>query len=110
MTHIKLVKVFGAAEKPDNGADKEVSELFNGPFRRLVEVRLQNNAVLARHHADVPITVYCVSGSGIFSAGSDLEDSQDLHTGTRITLEAGVEHEVIADPELHILVSKFKDS
>lgn len=110
MTHIKLVKDFGSAEERENGADKAVKELYNGAFRRLVEVRLQNNAVLARHHADVPITVYCISGNGIFSAGPDLEDSQDLRGGTLITLEAGVEHEVIADPELHILVSKFKAS
>ena len=110
MTPIKLIKEFGTADEAVPAGDKEVKELFNGPFRRLVEVHLRNNAVLTRHSADVPITVFCISGKGIFSAGVDLDDSQELRPGTLITLDARVEHEVIADPDLHILVSKFKDS
>ena len=110
MKHIRLIKQFGIEIEHDQVSDKYVNQLFDGTFRRLVEVRLQNNAVLSRHHADVPITVYCLSGNGVFSAGSDLEDEQELRAGTLITLEAGVEHEVIADPALHILVTKFKDS
>jgi len=90
--------------------DKDVRELFNGPFRRLVEVRLQNGATLARHHAKEPITVFCVAGTGVFTAGPALEDSQPMRAGTLITLEAGVEHEVVADPRLHLIVTKFKDS
>lgn len=110
MKHIKLLGELGADADWEHLSDKVVNQLFDGAFRRIVEVRLRNNAVLSRHHAAVPITVYCISGNGIFSAGVSLEDSQDLRPGTLITLEAGVEHEVIADPDLHILVSKFKDS
>ncbi|MFM9905218.1 MAG: hypothetical protein ACKVQJ_11685 [Pyrinomonadaceae bacterium] len=110
MKYIELIKELEA----DNGAgplnDKTVNQLFDGAFRRIVEVRLRNGAVLSRHHADVPITVYCVSGTGVFNAGADLENTQGLKAGTLITIEAGVEHEVIANPELHILVTKFKDS
>ncbi len=29
--------------------------------------------------------------------------------GTLITLEAEIEHEVVAEPEIHILVTKFKE-
>ena len=110
MKHIELLGELGSYIDVDPGEDKVVNQLYDGAFRRIVEVRLRNNGVLSRHHAAVPITVYCVSGTGIFSAGADLEDSQDLRAGTLITLEAGVEHEVIADPELHILVSKFMGS
>lgn len=110
MKHIELIGELGADTAVQQANDKAVNQLYDGAFRRIVEVRLRNHAVLSRHHADVPITVYCVSGTGIFSAGADLEDSQDLQAGTLITLEAGVEHEVIADPEIHILVTKFKDS
>ncbi len=92
----------------DDTKDKTVEQLYDGAFRRLVEVRLRNNAVLARHHADVPITVYCISGKGVFAAGSDLDEFQELRPGTLVTLEAGVEHEVVAEPEVHILVTKFK--
>ncbi|MEO6656349.1 MAG: hypothetical protein ABIO36_09740, partial [Pyrinomonadaceae bacterium] len=87
--------------------DKQVNELLKGAFRRIVEVRLKNGAVLSRHKADVPITVVCLSGSGIFTAGKDLEDSQELRAGTLITLEAGIEHEVTAAPSLHIIVTQF---
>lgn len=110
MKHIELLGELGSDIDDDTSKDKVVNQLYDGAFRRIVEVRLRNNGVLSRHHAAVPITVYCVSGTGIFSAGADLEDSQDLRAGTLITLEAGVEHEVIADPELHILVSKFMGS
>ncbi|MBK7394160.1 MAG: hypothetical protein IPI64_12830 [Chloracidobacterium sp.] len=109
MKHIELLGELETDADGDLARDKVVNQLYDGAFRRIVAVRLRNGADLSRHHADVPITVYCVSGNGKFNAGSDLEDSQDLQAGTLITLEAGVEHEVIADPELHILVTKFKD-
>jgi len=108
MKHIQLIKDIELNAEFET--DKQVNQLFDGTFRRIVEVRLQNNAVLSRHKADVPITVLCLSGSGVFTAGTDLEDSQDLRAGTLITLEAGIEHEVTADPSLHILVTKFTGS
>ena len=87
---------------------KEVSEIFNGERRRMVEVKLTNGAVLSKHKAAEPITVLCLSGSGTFRAGSDLEESQKLSPGTLITLESGVEHDVTAEPAVRILVTKFK--
>lgn len=110
MKDIKLIKVIDLSASAVLEKDKEVCELFNGAFRRLVEVRLQNGAELAKHKANEPITVFCVSGSGMFRAGSDLEDSFVLRAGALITLEAGVEHEVVAEPALHLIVTKFKDS
>ena len=110
MKHIEFIKDFDIGADTTFDKDKEVNQLFDGAFRKLVEVRLQNGAVLSRHKAKEPITVFCLSGAGVFLAGKDLEDSQTLRAGTLITLEAGVEHEVVADPTLHILVTKFKDS
>jgi quercetin dioxygenase-like cupin family protein len=110
MKHIALIAELGTHQAAADLKDKSVEQLFDGAFRRIVAVRLRNNAILSRHKADVPITVYCISGSGKFNAGEDLEDSQELRPGTLITLEADVEHEVIADPEIHILVSKFQAS
>ena len=107
---IELIKEFDLGTTPTSDKDKEVNHLFDGTFRKLVEVRLQNGAVLARHKVNEPITVFCLSGSGVFRSGTDLEDLQTLQAGTLITLEGGVEHEVVADPALHILVTKFKDS
>ena len=110
MNQIKFIKDLSQDNNSGVVGDKTVEQLFDGAYRRIVEVRLRNNAVLSRHHADVPITVYCVSGHGVFSAGEQLEDEQELSPGVLITLESGVEHEVIADPDLQILVTKFKSS
>ena len=107
MKHIELVKEFGGAATAISGPDKTVTGLYDGPFRKIVEVRLREHAVLAKHKANVPITVFCYSGTGTFLAGPQLEDEQTLIPGTLITLEADVEHEVIADPELHLIVTKF---
>lgn len=90
--------------------DKQVTEIFQGSRRRMVEVRLRHQAILAKHKALEPITVLCLSGSGVFLAGPNLEDEQELHAGTLLTLEAEVEHEAIARPSLHLLVTKFKSS
>ena len=110
MKHIELIKEFDLKAEAAFEKDKQANELFSGSFRRIIEVRLQNGAVLSRHKADVPITVFCLAGSGIFTAGKDLEDSQTLSAGTLVTLEAGIEHEVTATPAIHIIVTKFMDS
>ncbi len=110
MKNIHLIKTFDTDGMNEMLRDKEVSELFDGAFRKLIEVRLRNGAVLSRHKASEPITVFCVSGNGIFRAGADLEDELQLSTGTLLTLDAGVEHEVVAQPGIHLLVTKFKNS
>jgi len=109
MTNIVLIKEIELTTNTGFDKDKEVNKLFDGPFRTLLEVRLQNGAVLSRHKAAEPITVFCLSGTGVFHAGSDLEDTQELRAGTLITLDGGVEHEVAATPALHLIVTKFKD-
>lgn len=110
MNIIELVKEFELSGDAAFEKDKEVNQLFDGTFRKILEVRLQNGAILSRHKANEPITVLCLSGNGVFRAGKDLEDSQDLRAGTLITLEGGIEHEVVANPSLHIVVTKFKNS
>ncbi len=110
MKHLELIKNFDLGTHTDFDKDKEVDQIFNGAFRAIIEVRLQNGAILSKHKANEPITVFCLSGKGVFRAGIDLEDSLDLRAGTLLTLEGGVEHEVVADPALHLIVTKFKDS
>ncbi|MEQ1605829.1 MAG: hypothetical protein ABL999_13270 [Pyrinomonadaceae bacterium] len=106
MNSIHLIKEFQRPE--DFEGDKQLTELYDGPFRRIVEVRLRNGAVLSRHHAAEPITVFCLSGTGVFLAGEELTESQAMRSGTFITLEAGIVHEVRAEPALQLIVSKFK--
>ena len=105
---MKYIQLLTNSNNVDFAGDMAVDQLFDGPYRRIVDIRIKNGGTLARHHAAEPITVYCVAGTGTFTAGPDLEDTQELASGTLITLEAGVEHEVKAEQELHLLVSKFK--
>ncbi|NNE97463.1 MAG: hypothetical protein HKN25_00445 [Pyrinomonadaceae bacterium] len=88
--------------------NKNARQLFNGVRRQIMEVTLSGEAVLPKHKAAEPITVLCLAGKGVFLAGEELQEEQILETGTLITLEANVPHEVIAKPGLRILVTKFK--
>jgi len=90
--------------------DIEVAELFDGPRRKIIQIRLRAGATLAKHKANEPITVFCHAGTGVFSAGTDLDNTQKLHAGILITLESGVEHEVVATTDLTLIVTKFKES
>ncbi|HEY2865838.1 MAG TPA: hypothetical protein VGJ02_01985, partial [Pyrinomonadaceae bacterium] len=80
---------------------------FEGERRRILGIQLKNGAILPKHKAPEPITVLCLDGEGTFYAGDELEESQKMKRGTLVTLAAGVEHEARAEPELHLLVTRF---
>ena len=109
MKTIELVEKFELGGQVSSVKEKEVREIYNGARRRMVEVKLRENAVLTKHKTPEPISVLCLSGKGVFTAGTDLEDSLDLSAGVLLTLAGGIEHEVRAAPEIHLLVTKFKD-
>lgn len=109
MKKIDLIEKFNLGGEIVSENDLEVREIYNGIRRRMVEVKLRDNAVLTKHKANEPITVFCLAGQGFFAAGEDLEERQNLQAGDLITLESGIFHEVVAEPEIHLLVTKFKD-
>ena len=108
MKIIELVEKFELGGQMAFTKDKEVREIYNGARRRMVEVKLRENAVLTKHKSPEPISVLCLSGKGVFTAGANLEDKLELSAGVLLTLEGGIEHEVTAAPEIHLLVTKFK--
>lgn len=109
MTQIHVLKHFEFADRFTHEKDIEVREIFDGARRRLVEIDLQNRAVLKKHKASEPTTVFCLAGKGVFRAGANLEEEHTMTAGTLITLESSVEHEVAARPALRLLVTKFKE-
>jgi quercetin dioxygenase-like cupin family protein len=109
MEAIKLLEKFELGGRIKSSKNKEVRELFNGAKRRILEIKLTESAVLTKHTAPEPITVMCLAGKGIFKAGENLDEQTDLSAGVLLTLEAGILHEVAAEPEIHILVTRFKD-
>ncbi len=109
MKIIELIEKFelGGQTRPEKY--KEVREIYNGARRRMVEVKLRANAVLTKHRTPEPISVLCLSGRGVLTAGANLEESLELTAGTLLTLAGDIAHEVTAAPEIHLLVTKFKD-
>jgi len=110
MGYIVHIKDLDMGELSETAPGKDIKEIFNGERRRILDIALVGGSVLSKHRAAEPITVLCLSGSGTFRAGSDLEDSQKLVPGTLITLETGVDHEVVGEPAVRILVTRFKDN
>ncbi len=107
MKNIEFLGDFEIGSMNATEKDKEVNIIFIGAHRQIISIKLSNGAVLSKHKANEPITVFCLAGKGTFNAGNDLEEVQEIHTGTLITLESGINHGVFATPELHILVTKF---
>jgi len=107
MKNFEAIIDLADTSRSDKDADKTVTKVFEGERRRLISIRLRNNAVLPKHKAPEPITVLCLDGEGTFYAGKDLEESQKMKRGTLVTLAADVEHEARAEPELHLLVTRF---
>lgn len=109
MKNIELLENFGCGNIAAGDKNKEVRKIFDGSRRQLVSVVLRGGEILSKHKAAEPITVFCLAGSGMFRAGRNLEEEQKLVAGTLLTIEAEIEHEVSAEPDIHILVTKFKD-
>ena len=109
MKTLELIEKFELGGQVKAEKNKEVRELYNGARRRMLEVKLLGNAILTKHKTPEPITILCLSGKGIFTAGADLEEHLELSAGVLLTLEGGIEHEVAAAPEIHLLITKFKD-
>ena len=109
MKNIKLLENFDLGQIAGGEKDKEVRKVFEGTRRLILSIKLTGDSVLPKHKASEPITIFCLAGRGTFRAGKNLEEEQKLVAGTLITLEAEIEHEVAAEPEIHILVTKFKD-
>ncbi len=107
---MKVLKKFELEKISPGDTDKEVEKIFDGSRRQILTVTLRNGAVLSKHKAQEPITVLCLAGNGKFFAGANLEEETGLSAGVLLTLEAGIEHEAVAAPELKILVTKFKEN
>ena len=101
----KIMQALTLATTIGPGADKHVEKLFEGPGRRLVQITLRNNAVLAAHQAAVPITIQCLAGQGTLKVAG--AEALTLTPGTLVTIEPNVVHAVEAQPAVSILLTQF---
>ena len=94
--------------KIGDGKDKEVTPLFDGERRKIVQITLRNKAVLDAHKAAEPITIQCVAGKGLLIVGEEKEEVE-LKEGMLVTIEPNVVHEIRALSKVSVLLTKFKE-
>ncbi|MBK8151442.1 MAG: hypothetical protein IPK58_25425 [Acidobacteria bacterium] len=94
--------------KIGDGNDKEITPLFDGERRKIIQITLRNRAVLESHKAAEPITIQCVAGKGLLIVGEDKEEVE-LKEGVLVTIEPNVVHEVRSSPKVSVLLTKFKE-
>lgn len=102
------MKILNMKTTIGEGLNKEVEVLFEGPRRKIVQITLRNNGILSSHKANEPITIQCITGKGKLNVGED-KKIVDLVAGVIVTIESNIMHEVISEPEISILLSKFAE-
>lgn len=94
--------------KIGDGKDKEITPLFDGERRKLIQITLRNKAVLDSHKAAEPTTIQCVAGKGLLIVGEEKEEIE-LKAGVLVTIEPNVVHEIRALPKVSVLLTKFTE-
>ena len=108
MNNLILTYTLDTESIAESRGDVNFREVWNDTQSIGIELKIRAGAVLARHSAAQAIKVLCLEGSGRFTAGEDLDSAADLTRGTVVALEPAIPHEVSADSELLLLVTKFK--
>lgn len=90
------------------GKEKEITPLYEKNQRKIVQLTLRNGQKLETHKVDVPILIQCISGEGELVIQNDKKlETIKLNTGVTVIIEADILHDVIALPEVSILLIKF---
>ncbi|MBK6591101.1 MAG: hypothetical protein IPG58_19630 [Acidobacteria bacterium] len=104
----RIMQKLNLQTKIGDGKDKEVTPLFDGERRKIVQITLRNKAVLDAHKAAEPITIQCVAGKGLLIVGEEKEEVE-LKEGMLVTIEPNVVHEIRALSKVSVLLTKFKE-
>lgn len=94
--------------KISDGKDKEVTPLFDGDRRKIIQITLRNEVILNAHKAAEPITIQCVAGKGLLIVGEEKEEVE-LKEGVLVTIEPNIVHEIRALSEVSVLLTKFTE-
>ena len=104
----RIMQKLNLQTKIGDGKDKEVTPLFDGERRKIVQITLRNKAVLDAHKAAEPITIQCIAGKGLLIVGEEKEEVE-LKEGVLVTIEPNVVHEIRALSKVSVLLTKFKE-
>lgn len=100
-----MTKAIELPREIGTGKDREVQTLLADSWRKLVLIYLRNGALLADHSARVPITIQALLGKGTLRVGDGVFT---LSPGVIIPVDAHVQHNVLAEPEVALLVTFFR--
>jgi quercetin dioxygenase-like cupin family protein len=91
------------------GQGKEVKELLDTPFVKLVTITLHGGTVLTEHAAPVAVTIQALSGSGVVRTG---DKSERVAVGQLLLIAPNALHEVTPDgkSDLVLLVHYLKSA
>ncbi len=101
-------KIINYAKTIEDGKPLSKKMLDKGERRIIAEVTLRDGKALGVHTENTPFMVYGIAGEGVLVLG-DNEKSIPITPGVLVTVETGVAHDVIAKPNLSILVFKLID-
>ena len=101
-------KIINYSKTIEAGNPLSKKMLDKGERRIIAEVTLRDGKALGVHTEDTPFMVYGIAGEGVLVLG-DNEKSIPITPGVLVTVETGVAHDVIAKPNLSILVFKLID-
>ena len=99
-------KVINYSKTIEDGKPLSKKMLDKGDKRIIAEVTLRDGKGLGVHTEETPFMVYGIAGKGELILG-DKEKSITIEPGVLVTVETGVDHDVIATPNLSILVFKL---
>ena len=99
-------KIINYAKTIEDGKPLSKKMLDKGERRIIAEVTLRDGKALGVHTENTPFMVYGIAGEGVLVLG-DNEKSIPITPGVLVTVETGVAHDVVAKPNLSILVFKF---
>lgn len=101
-------KILDLKTEIGEGKDQEVKVLFEGERRKIAQLTLRNGKRLESHSVEEPILIQCIAGGGeVLIEGEDVNETIELTPGKTLTIEGGVLHDVIAKPEVSIILVRF---
>ncbi len=99
-------KVFSYATTIESGKPLEKNILFKGGKNIIANVTLREGKALGNHTEKNAFWVITTAGNGELVLGEN-EEVIKLKPGVMVTVKPGIPHDVIAKPDLSILVVKF---
>lgn len=89
----------------EEGKDLDKDHLFDGEGRKITQITMRNGKSLGSHSVKMPIIIYCTAGDGELIFNND--NKITLSSGSFVTIDANISHDVLAKPDLSFLLIRI---